>query len=167
MITEEVWTLCERATMLCYVTPFLVSSRSPIKHWTKQGRQFKYNVTLRHVRVMFIPPRLSLQPGNLSHENNVLWRLNVAGSNKTYFGKVSDFNQILSFSTYIRRSLKHQISRKSFQWEPRWYMSTDGQTDMTNVSGASRDGANAPKTAKGLNGTRNGVANTAMDSVLR
>ena len=60
----------------------------------------------------------------------------------TYLGSrvncpiLSDFNQIWSFWTDFHKSSQSQISRKSVQWETRWYMrtdwyrQTDGWTDM-------------------------------------
>ena len=53
-----------------------------------------------------------------------LWRIYVAGSAKAFFGvheKLSvfscDFNRVFVFVTGFNKSLKYQISWKSFQWE--------------------------------------------------
>jgi hypothetical protein len=46
---------------------------------------------------------------------------------------LSGFNETLIFSTVIRKILKYQFSRKSVQWEPRFPMWTDRQTDMTKL----------------------------------
>jgi hypothetical protein len=48
-------------------------------------------------------------------------------------------------STDFRKTLKYQISWISAQWEPSCSMSTDGQTDMTKLTAAFRNFANAPK----------------------
>jgi hypothetical protein len=52
---------------------------------------------------------------------------------------LSDFKQIKIFSTDFSRRLQYQILRKSAQCEPRCYMRTDGQPDMTNLIAAFRD----------------------------
>jgi len=44
-------------------------------------------------------------------------------------GMLTDFNQICSFSRDFHKVLQHQISRKSVQWEPRWY--TRRHTELT------------------------------------
>ena len=54
----------------------------------------------------------------------------------------SDFHHIWSFTTDCHRSRQYQISRKSIQWEPRWYMRTDGHDGGI---GAFRDYIVAPK----------------------
>ena len=55
----------------------------------------------------------------------ILWIFNVAGNNKRYLDLhvkcpilLSDFNQICNISTDFHKTPRHQISRKSFQWEP-------------------------------------------------
>jgi len=60
----------------------------------------------------------------------------VTGSNKMNLALhvsarkfCSIFKEIWSFSTDFNKRLQYQISRKSVQWEPRWYMRTDGQTN--------------------------------------
>ena len=64
--------------------------------------------------------------------------------NKMYIGLhlqyslfLSDFNETWIFSTYFRKILKYQISRKSFWWEPSCSMLTHGwtdrRTDMTRI----------------------------------
>ena len=58
---------------------------------------------------------------------------------------LSDFNETSIFSTDYRKIIKCQISRKSVQWEPSCSMRTDGQTDMTKLTIALRNFANAPK----------------------
>jgi len=65
-----------------------------------------------------------------------------AGNNKAYLGlhvkcptALSDFKQIWSVSTDLRKSQWNQISRKFVQWELRWYM----RTDMTKLKRDFRD----------------------------
>jgi hypothetical protein len=62
---------------------------------------------------------------------------------------LSDFNQTSSFATEFRKSPQQQITRKSVQWEPRWHMRTNGQTDsrtnMAKLISALRHCAIAPK----------------------
>ena len=68
----------------------------------------------------------------------LLWRIRVAGKYKRCLGfhvmcpiVLSDFLQIWSFSTNFHRRVQYQISRKSFQWQPRCYMRakrTNGRT---------------------------------------
>jgi hypothetical protein len=67
---------------------------------------------------------------------SVLGWIYVAGNNKTYLGLhvkwlifLSDFNQIWSFSTCFNKSPKYQISPKSFHWEARCYIRTDGHDE--------------------------------------
>lgn len=72
-------------------------------------------------------------------------------------GQVPNFNQIWNFSTDFHERSQYQISRKSVQWEPRWYMLRDwrtygktdertfGRTDMKKAIGTSRKYANASK----------------------
>jgi hypothetical protein len=60
-----------------------------------------------------------------------------------------DFNQIWMLSTDFRESPKYQISWKFVQWEPRWYVQTDGQTNeqagMTTLQCALSDDAYTPE----------------------
>ena len=82
----------------------------------------------------------------------LLWRFNVAGNDQTYLDLqvkcpifLPDFNQIWT-STDFRESPQYQISRKSLQWEPGWYMRMEGRTeDMTKVVAAFRNDEKAPK----------------------
>jgi hypothetical protein len=57
---------------------------------------------------------------------------------------LSDFNETWIFSTDVRRKLKHQVLSKSVQWEPSYFMRTDGRTGMTKQIVAFRNSANAP-----------------------
>ena len=61
---------------------------------------------------------------------------------------LSDFSDILTLSTDFRKMLQYQISWKSFQWKPICSTRTDRQTDVTNLTVASRDFAKAPKNRK-------------------
>ena len=58
---------------------------------------------------------------------------------------LSYFNENRVFSTYFRKTLKHNIPRKSLQWEPSCYMRTDGHTDMTELKVTFRNFADASK----------------------
>ena len=95
-----------------------------------------YNVTLWCVRLMFILPIYlnSLMPfkskGALSRS------FDITTNNNTYLGFhvqrpifSSDFNQIWSSTTYIHKgpSPQYHISWTHIQWEPQWYLRTDGQ----------------------------------------
>ena len=97
--------------------------------------------TLKKMRSVFI---VELHANCLQHSNferctaMILWRINFASDNKTYLGLhikrpiiSSDYNQIWCFTTDFHKSPppQYQISLKSVQWEPRWYMRTDGRTD--------------------------------------
>ena len=55
-----------------------------------------------------------------------------------------DFNQLWIFSTDFHTSSPYQISLKSVQWEPWWYMQTDGRTDTMKLIGDFRDSGNPP-----------------------
>lgn len=50
----------------------------------------------------------------------------------------SECNHIWSFPIGLRKNRLCQFSRKSVQWERRWYLWTDWQTDVTKVTGAFR-----------------------------
>jgi hypothetical protein len=58
---------------------------------------------------------------------------------------LSDFNETWIFSTDFRKILKCKISLKSVQWDPSYYMRTDGQTDMTKQIVAFQNFAKAHK----------------------
>ena len=61
---------------------------------------------------------------------------------------LSDFNETSIFvDGFSKKIIKHQISLKSGQWEPSSPMRTDRQTqtDMTKLTVAFRNLANAPK----------------------
>ena len=82
-----------------------------------------------------------------------LWRIYVSGNTKMYLRPhvkylifLPDFNQICTFSTDFHSSPQNQISRKSFHWKLRWYKRTNGQPDMTNVTGGFHDYAKALRT---------------------
>jgi hypothetical protein len=67
----------------------------------------------------------------------LLWRLNVVGNSKRYFGLLvkcpiflSDFNQIWIFSTEFQLSPEYKSSWNSAKWESCWYMQTDGRTGL-------------------------------------
>jgi hypothetical protein len=77
----------------------------------------------------------------------------IFGNNKTYLDVhvkrlifSSDFNQIWSLSTVVRKSPQYQVLRISAQYEPRLYIrtgrQTDRQTDMTQLKGHFRGYAN-------------------------
>jgi len=52
----------------------------------KQTKQCTYNVTLRSVRVTFIPPGYPNNPTPLQSKGALLWRFNVNGTSiKKYF----------------------------------------------------------------------------------
>jgi len=60
----------------------------------------------------------------------------VTGSNKMNLDLhvmcpkfLSGFEEIWSFSVDFNKCLQYQISRKSVQWEPSWYMRINGQTN--------------------------------------
>jgi hypothetical protein len=55
------------------------------------------------------------------------------------------FQWNMSFQTVFFKLLKYQISRKYVQWQPGYSMRTDGRTDMTKLTVAFRNFANAPK----------------------
>ena len=46
---------------------------------------------------------------------------------------LSDFNENLIFSIDFQNMPKHEISRKSIQWDPSCSTRTDGRTDMTKL----------------------------------
>jgi hypothetical protein len=54
---------------------------------------------------------------------------------------LTDLNQIWAFMRQLRKDPQYQISRKSFQWESRWNMRTDG----TKLTDAFRDYGKAPR----------------------
>jgi len=63
--------------------------------------------------------------------------------------KFLDFNQTFISAKYLHERLYYKSLRKSFEGEPSWYMLTDGKTDttknITNLTGAWREYAKAPK----------------------
>jgi hypothetical protein len=61
---------------------------------------------------------------------------------------LSDFNDTLMFSTDFPKIPKYQSSRNFVQWQPSCSMRTEGQTDMTNLTVAFRNIANAPITSQ-------------------
>ena len=58
---------------------------------------------------------------------------------------LSNLNNIWIFLTDFRKILKYQILWKPVQWEQSCSMWTDGQTNMTKLTVAFRNFANAPK----------------------
>jgi hypothetical protein len=58
---------------------------------------------------------------------------------------LSSLNQIWLLWTVIRKSRQYQISCKSVQWKPHWYMRTDGRADVKKLIGAFRYLQGAPK----------------------
>jgi len=60
-----------------------------------------------------------------------------------------DFNETWTLSTDFEKILKYQLPRKRAQWEPSFFShpdgETDGQTDMTKLTVAFRNSANAPE----------------------
>jgi hypothetical protein len=67
-----------------------------------------------------------------------------------YLSFLADFNGTLNSSKDFRKTVKYQMSRKSFQREPRCSTLTNGwtdrRTDMTKLMGAFRNFANSNKT---------------------
>ena len=55
-----------------------------------------------------------------------------------------DFKKILNLSTDFHESRHDQVSRKSVQWEPCWYMWTDRRREMTKQIGDCRGIAKVP-----------------------
>jgi len=51
------------------------------------------------------------------------------GLHVKYLLFLSDFTEILLFSSYFRKKLEYQILLKSVQWEPNCSMRADGGTD--------------------------------------
>jgi hypothetical protein len=58
---------------------------------------------------------------------------------------VSGFNETWNFLTYFPEKLKYQVSWKFVQWNPSYFMRTNGQTDMVKLILAFRNSAKAPK----------------------
>jgi hypothetical protein len=78
-------------------------------------------------------------------------RRNVVDKNKMYVVicvkcpiVLPDLLPNWDFSTDFHKSSQYQISRKSVQWEARWYMRTDGRTYVMALIGAFRDSTNSP-----------------------
>jgi hypothetical protein len=78
-------------------------------------------------------PANSLIP--LQSKRALLWRFNVACSNRTYIDRhvkwpifLPNFNKFWILSTDF---YDFPISRKSVHWVTHWHMRTDGRTDMT------------------------------------
>ena len=61
----------------------------------------------------------------------------------------SGFKQILCSTTdrHKKNSPQYQISCKSVQFDPRWYVGMDGQADMTDILGAFGDFLKASREA--------------------
>jgi len=63
---------------------------------------------------------------------------------------LSDIIKTWICSTEFRKTLKYEISRKSFQWELMCSTRTDGQTNTTKLIFAFRNIVNAPKNSTAL-----------------
>jgi len=79
----------------------------------------------------------SLMP--LQLKTALLWQFYVTSHTKMYVG----FSIKNSWQIFV--SPQYQISQKFVQWEPCWYMPTDGRTDMTKLIHTFGDYANVPK----------------------
>jgi hypothetical protein len=64
------------------------------------------------------------------------------------YPSLSDFNENWIFWTDFWKVPRYQISWKSVQWEPSYFVRTDGQTDGCDDENTFRDFANAPKNKK-------------------
>jgi hypothetical protein len=115
---------------------------------SEQVRQCAYNVILKRVHVTIVAMRslciveLRVTVNNVKilsvpqKKNCSYGEFMTPATTKTYLGLhvkcpiiLSDFNQIWSSLTCFHRSIRYEMSRRSVQLNPRWYMRTDGQTD--------------------------------------
>ena len=67
---------------------------------------------------------------------------------------LSDLNETSFFSMELRKTLKHNMSRKSVHWESFCSLWTDGQTGMTKLIVAFRNFAKVPNKNTKINALR-------------
>jgi hypothetical protein len=79
---------------------------------------------------------------------------------------VGDFNQTGIFWAGFRKIFEDQISLKFIQWEPKFSMRTDGQTDIKKLTVVCRKFAKAPKSAASLNFPLSGIYKYCLPSKL-
>jgi hypothetical protein len=107
-------------------------------------RDFRKNVTEHKMRSYFLYNFCQKHFSFSTDVSDILLKMYIVLHVK-YPLVLSDFNETWIFLTDFRKKLKHQISWKSVQWEPSCSMRTDGRTDMTKLTVAFRNFANAPK----------------------
>ena len=79
---------------------------------------------------------------SIEGNTNIMYTYRCSGTVPLF---LADFNETWFFSKDFRKKIKYRISRKFLQWEAKCSMRTDGRTDMTKLTVAFRNFANAPK----------------------